>query len=153
METGLFSPWVRYVGRLRKTFELDPKVRVEYDDAYNEVTLFVEGTDKAEALTMLLPSDLEFGNVTLKITVRPSNDELTEEAMFVNAFEGNPCFVDVMGGFGPDHDVSYALFKPECVQVMEDDISEYCGYKTMTYAQLVKSVLNEGGVKISSAQM
>lgn len=153
METGLFSPWVRYVGRLRKLFEGDERVRVEYDEEETEAVLYVDGTDKADALTMLLPSSIEFGNVTLKVTVKPANEEITEDMLFVNAFDGNPCFVDVMGGFGPDHDVSYALFAPECVQLREDDISEYGGYKTMTYAQLAKSVLNDGGVKVSSAQM
>ena len=146
----LASPWIRYVGRLEALFSEDPAIAIVYDDDAKEVKLLVEGQDKAEALTALLPGHKEFGNVTLDVKVVPANGEMTEEDMYQWAFAGNPIFRDVVCGEGPAGDVSYALFAPQVVQLREDDISEYDGYATLTFAELAKSVLETGDVKISS---
>ena len=149
-KTEMYSPWQVYVNRLKKLFEHDKKVYVVYDEA-NRVDLYVDGTDKATALEALLPGKREFGNVTLEICVRRSNEDMSEADMYIAAFEGNDAFVDVIGGFGPARDMSYALFAPRVVQVHEDNISEYCGMSTMTYAELARSVLDLGDVRVSSA--
>lgn len=149
-KTKMYSPWQVYVNRLRKLFEHDEKVYVVYDEA-NKVELYVDGTDKANALEALLPSKMEFGNFTLEICVHRSNKDMSEADMYIAAFEGNEAFVDVIGGFGPARDMSYALFAPCVVQVHEDNISEYCGMSTMTYAELARAVLDSGDVRVSSA--
>lgn len=149
-KVGLGTPWACYVARLEALFAQDPDVRVDYDGG-TEVTVRVDGTDKAEALTALLPGRKEYGNVVLDIHVVPANREMAEEDMYIRAFAGNPAFVDVETGYGPAHDVSYALFDPRAVQVQEDDISEFKGFTTLTYAQLAESVLDRGAVLVSSA--
>ena len=147
----LASPWAIYAGRVKALFERDPKVRVEYDNDAPELKLYVDGAVKAEAIGALLPSEVGFGNVSMPIDVVPSNDGGDAAGMFRAAFEGNPALVDVMEGCGPCGDVSYALFAPEVVQLKEDDISEFCGVTTMTYAKLASLVLDAGGVLVSSA--
>ena len=149
-ETKMYSPWHVYANRLMKLFEHDKKVRVVYDES-DKIELYVDGTDKATALEALLPGKREFGNVTLEICVHRSNEDMSEADMYLAAFEGNDAFVDVVGGFGPARDMSYALFAPYVVQVREDNIAEYCGMSTMTYAELAKSVLDLGDVRVSSA--
>lgn len=146
----LASPWVRYVRRLEALFGEDPAIAILYDEDAQTVKLTVDGKDKAEALEALLPGRKDFGNVTLDIVIVPANGDMSEEDMYQWAFAGNPIFHDVVEGFGPAWDVSYALFAPKVVQLREDDISEYDGFKTLTAAQLAKSVLDEGEVRISS---
>lgn len=151
--TTLASPWIRYVNRVKALFAHDDEVLVEYDDEGKEVTLYVVSQDKADALSMLMPSLIEFGNVTLTVTVKPCNDSPREEDLYRKAFAGNPAFVDVAEGFGPAQDVSYALFQPEVVQLRDDDLSEFGGLATITYAELAKAVLDAGNVRISSAKL
>lgn len=148
---GLKTPWMRYANRVKRLFEDDPEVRVDFDNDAKVLTLLVTGDDKAMCLEALLPSELEFGSMTMAITVKPSNADLTEADMFRKAFANNPLFVDVEEGYGPAHDVSYALFMPDAVQVEEDDISQYCGVTTTTAAELVKSVLGQTDTLVSSA--
>lgn len=148
---SLLSPWVRYVGRVEALFAHDPEVMAMYDEAGNKLTLLVDDNGKAEAIEALMPAMKAYGNVVLKIEVKPNNEEPTEEDMYRRAFAGNSAFVDVAEGYGPAQDVSYALFKPEVVQLCEDDTSEFDGMTTMTYAALAKSVLDGGDVRISSS--
>lgn len=148
---GLGTPWACYVGRVKALFEGDPDVSVSYDEEAQVLKIRVEGGDKAEAITSLMPMTMTFGNVKLDIEVVPSNSDPSEADMYRRAFAGNPAFVDVAEGYGPAHDVAYALFMPDVVQLHEDDLSEFDGLKTLTYAELAKSVLDEGDIFVSSA--
>lgn len=149
----LGTPWTIYANRIKALFEYDKDVRVEYDDESHNLTIYVDGSDKAESIKRLLPSDMTYGNVVLSITVVPSNLLGTEEDLFRKAFEGNPALESVAGNLGPAGDVSYALFAPAITQIYEDDLSEFDGMKTITYAEIAKSVLKEGSVRISSAMI
>lgn len=148
---GLSSPWVRYAKRAEALFENDPDVVVDFDNSNRRLTVLVNGGDKANAIESLMPSEMECGNVTLEIEVCPSNEEATEVDAFRRAFAGNTAFVDVAEGYGPARDVNYALFMPDVVQVEEDDISEFDGLSTLTYAQLAKSVLRDTDTLVSTA--
>lgn len=150
-EATLKSPWVRYVGRVEALFSGDPEVRVSYDEEANVLKLMVDGEDKAEAIQELLPTTKVFGNVQLAIEVIPSNGEWTEEETFRKAFAGNVAFVDVAEGYGPAQDISYALFMPEVVQLEEDNVSQFDGVTTITFADLARSVLEDTNTLISSA--
>ena len=72
--TTLSPPWLNYVNEIKALFGRDPEISILYDDNANEVKLYVEGGDKANALAIILPPEKHFGNVTLKITVVPAND-------------------------------------------------------------------------------
>ena len=150
-KTNLAPPWTSYAGRVMRLFEHDDAVHVEYDQAELRVTLRVDGALKAEALAALMPSQVVYGNVVLKVDVVPSNEEPSAAETFRAAFAGNQILADVAEGFGPAGDISYALFVPNVVQIREDDISEFEGLTTMTCAQLAKSVLEDGHLFISSA--
>ena len=147
----LLSPWMIYVNRVMTLFADDDEVNIEYDDENVVLTLRVDNHNKADALFALMPSEKEFGNVTLKVNVVPCNNDEREEDMYRRAFEGNPVLNAVAEGYGPAGDVSYALFVPEIIQLKEDDISQFDGLTTLTYAELAKSVLDAGDVRISSA--
>jgi hypothetical protein len=148
---GLASPWAVYAGRVEALFAWDGDVDVEFDNDARKLKVFVRGQAKADAISKLLPAQKEFGVLKLDIEVVPSNDEPSEEDVYRAAFHGNAAFCEVAEGYGPAGDVSYALFAPDTVQLREDDISEFGGLTTLTYAQLAESVLDAGDVLISSS--
>ena len=152
-DVKLGNPWAIYANRVKALFEYDKGVRVEYDDESHNLTIYVDGSDKAESIKRLLPSSISPFIHTGTITVVHSNLLGTEEDLFRKAFEGNPALESVVGNLGPAGDVSYALFAPAITQLYEDDTSEFDGMKTITYAELAKSVLKEGSVRISSAMI
>ena len=149
----LGTPWTIYANRVKALFEYDKDVRVEYDYETRKLVVHVDGSDKAESIKRLLPSSMTYGNVVLSIAIVPSDLLGTEEDLFRKAFEGNPALESVVESCGPAGDVSYALFAPAITQIHEDDLSEFDGMKTITYAELAKSVLKEGSVRISSAMI
>lgn len=153
-KVGLTTPWNEYVTKVEALFSGDPEVATIYDADGYVLKILVSDHDKADALTKLMPAEVNFGNVTLHVEVVPCNDEMTSADVYRKAFEGNSAFVDVAEGYGPAQDIAYALFTPDVVQLQLDDISEFDGLVTMTYAELAKSVLGKtdfDGVFISSA--
>lgn len=150
---NLASPWIRYAKRVEALFWQDADVSVAYDDTDMSLNVYVNGDDKAVAIASLLPEKKEYGNVTLTVRVIPSNDELTEADTFRRAFAGNAALVDVAEGFGPAGDIAYALFAPDTVQLKEDDVSQFYGLTTLTFAQLAESVLESKDVLVSSARI
>ena len=100
------------------------------------------GTSKADALAQLLPSEVVFGNIKVKIVVKPSNEGGNVRAWIVAAFSSNPYFVEAThiepSKLSPGGD--YALFAPEAVQFWADSLFNPNGLVTQTIEDLVKDV-------------
>ena len=77
---GLSSPWVIYYKKVDAMFKYDDEVHVLYDEDKMELRLYVEDTIKAAALEQLLPTAKGFGNLELKITIIPANDDIPYDA-------------------------------------------------------------------------
>ena len=95
----LSPPWITYYNELNCLFKEDPDIIVIYDEENNEIKLCVDNNEKVCALSGILPTEKDFGTVTMKITVVPSNgftkpDESKMQEIYTNpyaiAFEGNP---------------------------------------------------------------
>ena len=54
---GLSSPWMIYYREVEALFQMDPGVRVIFDDDNRELKLYVEDGEKAYALSQLLPTE------------------------------------------------------------------------------------------------
>jgi hypothetical protein len=148
-EFGKSAPWVTHFNRLEALFGGDPDVDVDYGDGLDGnplVTLRVKGNDKADAIERIVRSDVEFGNVTVHVSVVPSNDDDISLAELIRrAFQGNEAFVDVVTARTPQgYETSYAVFEPEVVQYYDDDTSSLFGVATETYEQIAKEVLDLG---------
>ena len=88
----LSPPWITFVHEVEALFAEDLEVKVRYNSNENLLQLFVDNTDKAAALTKLLPEKKEFGNVVLNIEVVPANnDEKSMADLFLQAFYGKWC--------------------------------------------------------------
>lgn len=136
------APWTILYNEIKALFRDDPDVRVDCDESGTHVKLYVDKVNKAEALTMIMPTEREFGNVKMQIEVIPPNDKLMSfEETFETAFAGNPCFafaktIEIPGGGSIDH----VMFKPKAAQFFADDLFDLYGNYTMLYQDMAKDI-------------
>jgi len=149
----LSPPWDTYYQELNAMFKNDTSVNVVMDDDACEVKLYVDSGDKAEALQVLLPESVEFGNVTLKVTIVPANepsktryvynknsDEYIER-VFRDAFDGNPAFYDIVtvrGVFG--FSACYVIFRKEVIQYFNDNLGDINGLCSTLYETIARDI-------------
>ena len=142
----LAAPWTTYYRQVQAMFKHDKEVRVVYDENEVVIKLFVENAIKAEALFRLLPEVMTFGNVSLKITVIPANnDEIPDFKCDVDliqaALDGN----GAVAQFYPieyvfSNKMLYVAFKKEVVQFFNDDLSDIRGMCSTLYANIANEL-------------
>ena len=139
----LVSPWINYFHEVEELFRYDEDVAVKFDDDSCTLKLYVDDQKKAEAIEYILPKEKVFGNVTMKISVIPSNKELSDpmEALRI-AFKGNRIFNGTQVSPSPFGDVKFAIFSPDSVQYYNDNMYSLCGMKTTIYEDIAKDVLD-----------
>ena len=156
----MVSPWVNLYHEINAFFKKDPNVTVVYDEEETEVKLYVNGSEKAKALTELLPASRKFGNVTLKVTVIPENEdhscayykpavryhsnsgyrEAAAEEPFTAAFRGNPIFSFANSVNLQTNRIVYVVFKNEVVQYYNDDLGDYYGQCSTLYQNIADDI-------------
>lgn len=155
----LSPPWTKFYKELEALFKDDPGIKMsfaELEDVENacgvlkeqpryKIELYVEGANKAEALSELLPTEKQFGNVTVYIDVIPAN--LNKEdivQLYRAAFEGNPAFsyAEAVTGISAPN-FNYIVFEPEVVQFFNDDLGDINGYCSTLYQEIAKDVFVE----------
>lgn len=138
----LSSPWITFTKEIKLLFRQDPDIRIIIDFDTNEIKLLVSKKNKAEALAKLLPVEKTFGNITVKITVVPPNDEPDTPIEWIKtAFEGNPVFDGAQSKESTIGSFNYAVFKKEVVQFYNDQLDDINGNKSMLYQEIAKDVL------------
>lgn len=139
----LSPPWIVFYEEIEALFREDPAVKVDYDGDTNEIKLYVEGAEKADALTQLLPAEKTFGNITVKVTVIPANMEGPSRLqLFQKAFEGNPAFVYIHESSGI-FDFDYVVFKAKVVQYESDNTGDLNGLTSTLYQDIAKDVFED----------
>ena len=152
-ELSVSSPWVTYVRKIEELFGDDPAIGIKYDNDSRTVTMHVDGSDKADAIARMIPGEVEFGNVKLKVSIVPSNDD-SPEAIVRKAFSGNPVVSsietveDCVPMFGGR---TYVSFKPHVVQFFNDDMSDPNGVCSTLYQDIAREVLDADGVSFCTA--
>lgn len=140
------SPWVIYYQKIKALFGEDPEINIIYDNDAPSIKMYVDNQKKADALTQLLPTEMVFGNVTLKIAIIPANKLGADKiALFQDAFEGNPVLafmasVDTLG-----LPIKYIVFKNKVVQYRTDDLSDVYGNCSTLYQEIAKEVFGDQG--------
>ena len=142
---NLSAPWVIFYKEIEALFRQDPEVKVEFDENTNAIRLYVDSGEKAEALARLLPAERTFGNVTVSVTVVPSNKLKADRlGLFQAAFKGNPAFAyakTVEGTLGLS--LSFVVFKREVVQFFTDNLKDVAGNRSTLYQELAADVFGE----------
>ena len=139
--TKLVAPWTAYANQVEMMFKEDKDIQFDYNDLDKVITLRVNGNDKAEALTKLLPTEKQFGAITVKINVIPAN-KLGEDKidLFCKAFSGNPAVSEITTVetlWGP---LNFVVFAPKVVQYYDDTLFDLNGIHTTIYQDLAKEV-------------
>ena len=134
---NLKAPWYTYQNKLKALFERDPDIIVgdiyEMGDGEFDYALDIEvrNHEKYEALDRTLKVDLEFGNVTLGISLYDAVNSEPADAgieLFSTIFRGNPIvkdIKDIKDFTGTEH--CFIEFQPEVIQFYNDDIADYNG--------------------------
>lgn len=141
---NLASPWLNYARKINALFKDDPEVKVDYDNDAPAVMLYVNSNEKAEALSILLPMEKEFGNVTLQIKVIPANTSpKTRLEVFSTAFKGNPAVVSIEKVAAYDQELGFIIFEPKVVQYPTDDIGDYFGIESTLYEDVARDIFEK----------
>ena len=142
---NLSAPWIEFYHKVETLFDPDPNVAVVYDDATKIIKLYVDGTDKANALEKLLPKEKVFGNITVKIAVIPSNLLETKDGLIQAAFDGNPNFVEVVTaqGMHGEPQFTYVAFAAKVAQFWNDNMHDLHGNMNCLYEDLARDVIGE----------
>jgi len=150
------APWVTYYKELNELFRNDDDVLVVYDEDDNTINVYVEGEAKASAIQYLLPTEKEFGNVTLVIRVTPSNkgkymvnvNNLLSVA--TDAFRDNDAVVAVTD-ISDVFPLVYVIFKKRIVQYFDDNLGDVNGNCSTLYETMAKNVFNDVGIKFCTS--
>lgn len=140
----LSSPWIIYFNQIKTMFSEDPSVKVLWDGGNYSIELYVDGEEKAEAISQLLPQTKQFGNIEVTITVVPANKlKDSKISLFQKAFEGNKAVVDITTFDTPFGTNSFVVFTPKVVQYYNDDMYDLNGICSTLYQDLAKSLFGE----------
>lgn len=141
----LSPPWITYYRELEQLFDGDAEVTVKFDEDRKAIKLYVNNTDKADALTKLLKPYQEFGNVIVSIEVYPSNmEDKTPIELMEIAFKGNKSLskiksvTDVFG-----NKINYVAFQAKVAQFYDDNLGDINGNKSMLYQDIAEDVFKE----------
>lgn len=137
---NLSAPWVTLYRQIDAMFGGDPDVTVVYTAGDGEdptIKLFIDGQDKADAISQLLPESYDFGGVVVSVMVIPADRAVSRESLFRTAFEGNPAFsyaLTVDGVFA--NPITYVVFKNKVVQFWNDNLGDINGNETTLYEDI-----------------
>lgn len=141
----LSPPWETYYNELLLLFEADDSVKIIYDQLEHEIKIYVDGVRKECALRKILPAEKEFGGVTLRINVVPSNleeDEYDSNAILCDcAFKGNGN-VAYIKNFRGLFTATYVVFNNEVVQYYDDNLGDINGNRSTIWEDIARRVLD-----------
>lgn len=145
-KVGLTAPWITLFNEYKAMFAKDPNVKVafeEYKDDRKYITLYVTGDKKAKALEKLLPSEVKFGNIVVKIVVKLANKLADEDIvqLFREAFDGNEAVSSIQIISNPFVlKAAYIVFKKKVVQFYNDNFTDINGNCSTLYQEIAKDI-------------
>ena len=149
----LLSPWSIYIKKIEALFDGDQQIacNVDYSGSNPYIILACNNGDKVAALQQILPEEISFGNVALKVAVDgiPSNRAFkNKKELFEVAFEKNPAFTIA---FSPVDDgynwfaMTYVIFKNCVVQFFADNLNDAHGVISTLYQDIASEILTGDG--------
>ena len=153
----ILPPWSITIRKFEALFDGDPQIacNTNFSGSAPAIVLACNNGDKVAALQKILPEEVNFGNIKLKIGIdgTPSNRAFkTKKELFETAFAGNPCFAYAVT---PGDEVwylstTYVVFKNCVVQFFADNLNDCHGVISCLYQDLAQELLTgpatEGGV-------
>ena len=141
---GITSPWIKMYYEINEMFRYDKDVSlIIYDDENKEIRLYVDDAIKAEALQTYLPGEIEMGNITLRITIVPSNQALRTVKSTVNfedCFKNNEAVEDIVKINVKGFAATYIVFKKCVVQYFNDNLGDLNGLCSTLYQDIANNI-------------
>ena len=148
----LSPPWITYIHKLEALFDGDPLIAFNVDVNAPSVIISVANGDKVTALSKLLPSEVQFGNVTLKITIdgTPSNRAFkSNRELFEVAFANNAAFAYCVAPVEEGYyyvDFTYVVFKNCVVQFFNDNLDDAHGVISTLYQDIAAEIFADAAI-------
>lgn len=143
----LSAPWEILWKKMTALFGEDPDIELLYNDGDKVITLRVQNSSKADALAKILPTEMPFGNVTVRINVVPANDEDAAISIYQKAFDGNPAFSYAEEVEAAGFKATYVVFEKEVVQIPADNLGDINGNISTLFQDIANEVIdNHNGV-------
>lgn len=145
----ILPPWTIVIRKLEALFDGDPQIafNTDFSGQHPCVVLACYNGDKVAALQKILPSEVEFGNVKLKIMVdgTPSNRAFTSKVeLFDTAFSGNPAYAYSTCPAEEGYmwiSTTYVVFKNCVVQFAADNLNDCHGIISVLYQDIAEELL------------
>jgi len=145
----ILPPWTIVIRKLEALFDGDPQIafNTDFSGEHPCVVLACYDGDKVAALQKILPSEVNFGNVTLKIMVdgTPSNIAFTSKVdLFDAAFKGNPVYAYSTCPCEDGYQwvcSTYVVFKNCVVQFAADNLNDCHGIISTLYQTIAEELL------------
>ena len=145
----ILPPWTIVIRKLEALFDGDPQIafNTDFSGEHPRVVLACNNGDKVAALQKILPSEVNFGNVTLEVMVdgTPSNIAFTSKVdLFDAAFKGNPAYAYSMCPCEDGYQwicSTYVVFKNCVVQFAADNLNDCHGIISTLYQTIAEELL------------
>lgn len=145
----ILPPWTIVTRKLEALFDGDPQIafNIDYSGTHPSVVLSCNNGDKVVALQKILPSEINFGNVTLKVVIdgTPSNIAFTSKVdLFDTAFKGNPAYAYSVCPCEDGYQwicSTYVVFKNCVVQFSADNLNDCHGIISTLYQTIAEELL------------
>lgn len=145
----ILPPWSIVIRKLEALFDGDPQIafNTDFSGQHPSVVLACNNGDKVTALQQILPEEIVFGGVTLKILVSgvPSNRIfVNKKELFDTAFEKNPAYAYSVSPVDDGYDwfaMVYVVFKNCVVQMFADNLNDCHGVISTLYQNIAEELL------------
>ena len=145
----ILPPWTVMIKELEALFDGDPQIafNTDFSGSHPTVVLACNNGDKVNALCQILPDEVHFGNVTLKIMVdgTPSNRVFKSKVeLFDTAFKGNPAYAYSVCPAEEGYQwvsVTYVVFNNCVVQFAADNLNDCHGIISTLYETIAEELL------------
>ena len=145
----ILPPWTIVIRKLEALFDGDPQIafNTDFSGEHPCVVLACNNGDKVAALQRILPSEINFSNVSLKIMVdgTPSNIAFTSKVdLFDAAFKGNPAYAYSTCPCEDGYQwicSTYVVFKNCVVQFAADNLNDCHGIISTLYQTIAEELL------------
>ena len=145
----ILPPWTIVTRKLEALFDGDPQIAINanYSGMHPAVVLSCNNGDKVAALQRILPTEIDFGNVKMKIAVDgiPSNIAFTSKVdLFDTAFKGNPAYAYSTCPAEEGYmwiGTTYVVFKNCVVQFAADNLNDCHAIISTLYQTIAEELL------------
>ena len=145
----ILPPWTIVIRKLEALFDGDPLIafNCDFNGSAPTVILSVGNGDKVTALQQILPEEICFGNIKLKVIIdgTPSNRVFTSKVeLFDTAFKGNPAYAYSVCPAEEGYQwigSTYVVFNNCVVQFAADNLNDCHGIISTLYENIADEML------------